>query len=268
MDDARPRARRFLGLVAALGVCLAPTAPALAADQLAEQTAPVPAQPVGTRDFLFGRPRGWAAVRGSWLMPRATGDLFAFVSDQLTVEKKDFSAPGIAGEFGLTLTSRVSAVAGVEFSRRTVQSEYRRYVDNLGLAINQQTALAQTNLTGSIKVALWDRGRSISSLAFVPRTFVPYAGAGAGMLYYEFEQHGDFVDFVTLRVFPDTFRSAGWTPSAHVFGGTEIRLWRVLFLDLEGRYVWAHGTLGSDFLGFDGVDLNGFRFSTGVSVMF
>ena len=97
---------------------------------------------------------------------------------------------------------------------------------------------------------------------------VPYAGGGAGLLFYRFGQTGDFVDFVTLRVFTDTFRSEGWTPSAHVFAGTEVRLWRMVFLDLEGRYVWANGTLGSDFLGFDGVDLNGFRVSTGVSVMF
>src|SRR5262245_6604322 len=31
-------------------------------------------QPIGTRDFLFGSPRGWVAVRGSWLMPQAQGD--------------------------------------------------------------------------------------------------------------------------------------------------------------------------------------------------
>ena len=208
------------------------------------------------------------AFRGSWLIPRAGGDLFTFVSDQLTVEKKDFSTPAIAGELGLVLTSRVSASAGLEFSRQTIRSEYRRFLDNGGLSINQQTALEQTNISGSIKVALLDRGRRVSRLAFVPRTFVPYAGAGAGMLHYQFSQDGDFVDFVTFRVFPDLFRSQGWAPSAHIFGGTEIKLWRVLSLDVEGRYVWAHGELGSDFLGFDGIDLDGFRFSTGVSVMF
>ena len=128
--------------------------------------------------------------------------------------------------------------------------------------------LSQTDVSGSIKIALLDRGRSISRLAFVPRAIAPYVGAGAGAFYYEFTQIGDFVDFATLRVFPDVFRSQGWTPSAHVFGGTDIRLWRQLFLDVEGRYVWAHGDLGSDFVGFDGIDLDGFRLSTGVSVVF
>jgi opacity protein-like surface antigen len=115
---------------------------------------------------------------------------------------------------------------------------------------------------------LLDQGRSISRLAYVPRTLTPYVGAGAGMLYYQFSQTGDFVDFVTLRVFPDTFRSKGWAPSAHVFAGTDVRIWRALFVDVEGRYVWAQGTLGSDFVGFDGIDLVGFRLSTGMRIAF
>ncbi len=201
-------------------------------------------------------------------MPRAGGDLFTFVSDQLTVDKADLSSLAIAAELGVVLTSRVSAAVGVEFSQQTIPSEYRRFIDNSGLSINQQTAWEQTNINGSLRVALLDRGRSISRLAFVPRTFAPYVGAGAGVLYYKFTQSGDFVDFVTFDVFSDLFHSAGWTPSAHVFGGAEVRLWRSLSLDVEGRYVWAHGILESDFVGFDGIDLSGFRFSTGVSLMF
>lgn len=225
-------------------------------------------QALGTPDFLFGRPRGWVAIRGSWLVPSAGGDLFAFLRDQLTVERRDFSTPAMMGELGLSITPRINASAGLEFSRQTVQSEYRHFVDNRGLPINQRTMLAQTNISGSLKVAVLDRGRSISRLAFVPRTVAPYVGAGAGILFYQLRQTGDFVDFVSLRVFPDVFRSQAWTPSAHVFGGTDVRLWRALFLDLEGRYVWAHGDLDSDFVGFDGIDLDGFRFSTGVSVVF
>jgi hypothetical protein len=231
------------------------------------QTQPV-APSLATRDFLFGRPRGWVAFRGSWLRPRAGGELFTFITDQLTVEKSDFSTPAMIGEVGFTITSRIQASGGVEFSRQTIGSEYRRFVDDRLDPINQQTTLTQTNVTGSVKIALLDRGRSISRLAFVPRSIAPYVGAGGGAFFYGLKQVGDFVDFATLRVFPDLFRSQGWTPSAHVFGGTDVRLWRQLFLDVEGRYVWAHGDLGSDFVGFDGIDLNGFRLSTGVSVVF
>jgi hypothetical protein len=225
-------------------------------------------QPIGTPDFLFGYPRAWVAVRGSWVMPKADDQLFSFVQDQLTIDPGDFNAPAFLSEVGFVLTPRIDASAGIEFSRASAFSEYRRFVDNAGAPINQSTRLTQTNIAGSIKFALLDRGRRISRYAFVPRTVSPYAGAGAGVLYYNFEQTGDFVDFETLDVFYDRFRSNGWTPSAHVFGGAEIRVWRSLFVDVEGRYLWAQGDLESDFVGFDGINLDGFRLSSGINVVF
>lgn len=282
----RPRRKRLAVVFATTLAVLLAGAPAIAAGddededgevprRLELRVEPIALQPTqptapsrATRDFLFGRPRGWVALRGSWLTASAGGQLFTFVSDQLTVDKRDFNAPGMIGEVGFAITSRIQASGGVDFYRQTIGSEYRRFVDNSGAPINQSTMLSQSNVSGSVKISLLDRGRSISRLVFVPRAIAPYVGAGAGALYYEFTQIGDFVDFATLRVFPDTFRSQGWTPSAHVFGGADIRLWRQLFVDVEGRYVWAHGDLGADFLGFDGIDLNGFRLSTGISVVF
>jgi hypothetical protein len=87
-------------------------------------------------------------------------------------------------------------------------------------------------------------------------------------LWYKFEQSGDFVDFVDLSVFKDYFSSSGVTPSAHVFGGTDLHLYRIMFLSIEGRYVWANAKLGTDFIDFDPIDLAGFRLSTGFHVLF
>ncbi len=63
-------------------------------------------------------------------------------------------------------------------------------------------------------------------------------------MWYRFEQNGDFVDFVDLSVFTDYFSSSGWTPNAHVFGGTDLHLYRILFVTVEGRYVWANAEAG------------------------
>jgi hypothetical protein len=273
MDRFSPGLARFLSrtlaisaLVVAIGV-----AHAQALDEppaaLTAQTAAVP-QDSGTRDFFFGRPRGWVSVRGTWLKPDAGGELFRFVSDQLTIDRSDFATPAFLGDVGFTLTPRVSVSGGIEISRQTIQSEYRRFIDNSGAPIDQRTVLSQTNLSGSVRIALVDPGRSISRLAYVPRALTPYVGGGAGLFFYEFQQSGDFVDFETLRVFVDSFRSQGWTPSAHVFGGADLRIWRSLFLDVEGRFVWAHADLEADFVGFDGIDLDGMRFSTGARVVF
>jgi hypothetical protein len=201
-------------------------------------------------------------------VPAADGDLFAFVNDQLTIDKGDFRTAGITAEVGFAIAPRIDAVAGVEAGRQTVHSEYRHYIDNAGLPITQSTSIVQTDISGSVRLALFSPGRAVSQFAFVPRAFTPYVGAGGGFFYYGLTQQGDFVDFSTLNVFPDVFKSNGWSPSGHVLAGADVRWWRSLFVSIEGRYVWAHGDLDSDFIGFDGIKLDGFRLSSGISVFF
>lgn len=217
-------------------------------------------------DFLFGRPRGWLGINAGLVVPRAEGQLFTFVSDQLTVDKHDYLAPAVNLQGGIWLASRLDVVFGGEFSESNTTSEYRDLVSDERLPISQTTTFSQVNVSAGFKIALTSRGRQVSRYAFVPRTIVPYVGGGAGAFYYTFEQHGDFVDFVTFNIFNDTFTSKGWAPSGHVFGGADVRIWRGLFLNVDARYVWAHATLDSDFVGFDGIDLAGFRLSTGMNI--
>lgn len=252
------------GLILAFVLTLAAAATA-AADQGQD---PPSNHPGSRRDFLFGRPHGSLGVHGSWLLPRAGSDLFDFVTDQLTVDRGDFRARGVGLQLGVVVTPRVEAVAGVEFHKSETGSEYRRLVDNNLQPINQETELSQVALSGSLKIALTPRGRRISRLAWIPRGFTPYIGGGAGAVRYDFVQRGDFVDFVDSSVFTDVFQSKGWAPSAHGFGGVDVQLYRLLFLNLEGRYTWAHGELDPDFIGFDPIDLTGFRMSAGVQVLF
>ncbi len=71
-----------------------------------------------------------------------------------------------------------------------------------------------------------------------------------------------------MSVFTDSFRSKGWTPSAHVFGGVDVQMYKSLFLSVEGRYLWGAGKLGRDFIDFDPIDLAGFRVSAGAQFVF
>ena len=89
-----------------------------------------------------------------------------------------------------------------------------------------------------------------------------------GMLWYRFQQSGDFIDVFDQSVFPETFTAEGWTPSAHVLAGVDVKVYRRLYLTLDGRYVWAAGDLGRDFENFDPIDLAGFRFGAGVNLLF
>ena len=221
-------------------------------------------------DFLFGSPKGMIGVRSGWVFASANSDLFTFVQEHLTIDRKDFNAPAIGVDVEIAMTPRLSAIGGFDFARASKNSEYRDFVDNQRLPITQTTRLSELNLSGSVKVAVTPRGRDISSRAWIPAAVTPYVGAGAGFLKYEFLQFGDFIDVDSpaMDIFTDTFRSSGWTPSAHAFGGVDVRVYKRLYLSGEGRYLWSSGTPDRDFIDFDAIDLAGFKATVGVHYMF
>ena len=242
--------------------------PAAAAAAPDEQNPPSPGPQRPSPDFLFGRPDGSVGLRGSWVLARGGSDWYDFVTEHLTLDDSDFNAPAIGADVGIAIAPRLSVVAGVDYSQSETPSEYRNLVDNLRQPIEQRTRLRELNLSGGLKFALTEPGREVGQFAWVPRTFVPYVGAGGGMLWFEMHQSGDFVDFADNSVFSDVFESRGWTPSAHVFGGVDIRVLRRMFLTLDARYLWAEGDLGTQWVDFDPIDLTGLRLAAGINLLF
>jgi hypothetical protein len=175
------------GLLVLLAFAMATPAVAAPADEAQDPPPPIS----GTPDFLFGRPRGSFGIRGSWIVSRASSDWYQFVTDQLTLKNSDFNQPAIGTEGGVSLTSRLDLVFGVDYGQSTTNSEYRRLVDNNRLPIEQTTLLRETNISAGVKYALTERGRQISRLAWVPRSFVPYVGAGGGAMWFQVRQTGD-----------------------------------------------------------------------------
>ncbi len=250
---------------------------ALALALLVFSSASADAQPAP--DFLFGSPNGMIGFRSGWMFASANSDLFQFVRRELTVERRDFDAPAIGVDVEITLNPRASIVGGFDFSQASKDSEYRDFVDNQRLPIAQTSRLRELNLSGSFKFALTPRGREISSRAWIPAAVTPYAGVGGGLMRYEFVQFGDFIDVdtVNLEVFTDTFRSEGWTPTAHVFGGVDVKVLRRMYVSAEARYLWSNATPSiittrsgarqRDF-DFDSIDLAGLKATVGIHYMF
>lgn len=263
------KAARLAGVVFTSCLVLAGVPSAAAADpgQQREDQASAP-PPNRSADFLFGRPRATIGVRGSWVFASAGSDIFDFVTRQLTLDREDFNAPGFAADVAIALTPRLDAQVGWEMSRMEQGSEYRDFVDNDLRPIEQRTALRTQHVFGSVRYALTPRGHEVSRLAWVPRRVIPYVGAGAGLMFYRFQQTGDFVDFVDFSVFQDSFRSQGWAPTAHAFGGVDLQIYRGLYATVQGRYTKAAATLDDDFIDFDPIDLSGFRVSAGINLLF
>lgn len=220
---------------------------------------------------MLGRPRASVGVRGSWMLARGGSDIFDFVTTNLTLERSSFNQATFGGELSINITPRIDVMFGADFGRAKTPSEYRDKVEQIAtgtIPIQQTTSYNQVNLAGSVKFALVPKGRSISRFAWVPRTVTPYVGGGGGLVKYELEQTGDFVDFQDDHIFTDVFRSSAWAPSIHGFGGVDIQLHRHLFMSLEGRYMWASAPLEQKFVGFEPIDLAGFRLGGGVHVVF
>lgn len=264
--NPRPLARHMRSL--AIVVVLLSTGAAAAEEPRANEEASADALAQAQPDFRFSVPGNSFGLRGGWTFNRAEGEIYDFLTDQLTLESSDFDAPTLAVDFSWRLSSRLDAVIGFEYSSRSKPSEFRAFVDDLGIPIVQDTRLSQIPLTLSLKLYLTERGRQVGQYAWVPASLIPYIGGGGGYTWYRLEQDGEFVDFVDLSIFEDRFVSDGWTIAAHAFAGLEFTLNPSLGLVVEGRYQWASADLRDSFVGFEPIDLNGARVTFGVNWKF
>jgi hypothetical protein len=216
--------------------------------------------------FLFHTPIIALGLHGGWDHAMAGGDVFAFVTKELTLSRSDFTAGTLGGNLAVRLSPVTDIVFDLSYASVARRSEFQHWVDQDALPIEQTTSLLRLPITVSIKRYLAPRGRTISRFAWIPAARTTYVGFGAGMMRYTFRQVGDFVDFQTLNVFPDAFESTGWTPVLHGLAGIDISLNRYFVLSAEGRYTWAKGPVGRDYVGFNHIDLSGLAMTAGLSV--
>ncbi|MCG6988781.1 MAG: hypothetical protein LJF06_11450 [Gemmatimonadetes bacterium] len=223
-------------------------------------------------DFMFGRPHVSLTILGGYAIPSATPNGVIntqLPTDQaLTFYRKNFNSAAVTGELAVRATDRLDIIMDLGYSGGKVRSEYTNWVDNNNLPIQQTTRLTRTPLTFGVKAYLWSPGRSIGQLAWIPAHWVPFVGAGAGWVWYRFEQSGDWVNFQNNNVYSDTYRASGRGATANVFGGADWSVSPHLVLTAEGRYSWAHAPMGGDFQNFRDINLSGFRASAGISLRF
>jgi hypothetical protein len=220
------------------------------------------------RGFLLGAPDGSLTLRGGWAVASAGSDIFSFTTDNLTLNRRDFSSPTVGADLAFRALSRTDVVVSVEYDGMSKQSEFRHFIDNNHLPIQQSTAFHRLPVTLSVKQYLTTRGRSIGRFAWIPSRFSAYVGAGGGVQWYRFKQVGDWIDFQTNDVFPATLQSDGWAPMAHMLVGGEWSLSARFAAVTEARYTWSHASLGTDFTGFAPIDLSGLSTTAGIAIRY
>jgi opacity protein-like surface antigen len=100
----------------------------------------------------------------------------------------------------------------------------------------------------------------------VPSRLTPFVGGGVGVVGYEFDQAGDWVDFATLEVFPDRLRTTGTGVSGYLGAGADIALGKQFVITAEARYTLANGPVGGAYSGFDRIDLSGVQLLAGLAL--
>ena len=230
---------------------------------------PVHAQ-TGGDGFLFKPPVGSFSFRAGVYLPRAQGDIFDHTTRHLTLNRSDFTGAHVSLDLGIRANERVDMVLGMDFSGMISRSEFREWEDNRGNPVEQDTRFRTAALHLGAKFYLFDRGRRVSRFVWVPRTANLYFGGGAGYSWYEWDQHGDWVDYETLDIFYDRLYTDGGGFAGHAMAGAVYGLSQRLALNMEARYRLARGPIStSDFAGFtDGMDMSGFGVAVGLTVNF
>lgn len=220
------------------------------------------------RGYLLGEPPVTLTVFGGLALPGASGDLWAFTFDELTLARRDFASFDRGLDVAIRLSERTDLVFGYAVNGRTSRSEFRDWVDQDDQPIEQETRFERRPLSVSMRYHLVPRGRGIGSIAWIPTAFVPWIGAGAGTMSYQFVQAGDWVDSGTSDVFTDRFTAKGRTSFLQGSVGAGWAIAPSLVLTGELRYLHASASGRPSFEGFDRLDLSGVSTTLGLSIRF
>src|SRR5437867_11907580 len=100
----------------------------LTASAVATIPRPSHAQSAGD-GFLFRVPVGTWTVRGGFDHAFASGDIFNFVTRQLTIDRSDFSSVTLGTNDAVRVSTANDIVIEVGFSNVTCNSEFHEWVD-------------------------------------------------------------------------------------------------------------------------------------------
>jgi len=217
--------------------------------------------------FLFKQPTVQVGVQGGYTLARAGGRVLRVQRKDLTLDKRDFDAPSWGLQVAVRANERFDIAFDVRFARSEVGSEMRDWVDQDFLPIEQTTEFVRVPVTLSAKYYLRERGRAIGEFAWIPETWSPFIGAGAGLAWYRFKQDGDFKDALSNDILRLTLESSGGTPIGHVLGGVDISIGPRFLWSFEGRYGLGNADTDATY-GNERIDLSGFQGTIGLAIRF
>ena len=188
-----------------------------------------------------------------------------------TLDPSDFDDFSLGFSYVHSLRNKLELGFNFDIFEDTVRSEYRDFVDQSGFAILHDSTLSLIPMTVDLRFLPIGRYRlRPGGRHIVQPTF--YLGAGAGVVFWDYEERGDFLDFnlIPPEIFGARFRDDGVALEVHGLAGVEIPLGPRTNLLFEGRYSFAEDNLGGDFsdLPEREIQLGGLGIYAGLSMLF
>ena len=221
-----------------------------------------------------------------------------FWSDELTnmsFTKANFQGAVFGFSYEAFLTRELSIVIGVDTYSKSKSAYYKDYVgatfDEGDFALPAQyysgdftpshrLSVSSTSLQFSLKIAPFGRRAKV----------IPYVGGGFNVTLWSLRMQGDLIDFGDQWFYDDP---AGFSVPVYpihtvdamegehvgrlalggqVFGGVQIPVANRLTIEIEGKYAFIKGKMGTDpnsgFTGFAPLDLGGVTVSLGINYWF
>ncbi len=205
--------------------------------------------------------------------PAGGGTLWDDNEATFTLDESDFNDFSFGFTYVAPIHNRFELGFNLDFYDSTVRSAYRDFTDQDGFQIFHDSRLEMIPATVDFRFLPTGRyvmrgsGKEAGRHVLHP---VPYLGAGAGFLFWSYEEVGDFIDFdiVPNEVFFGRFVEDGLTFETHVLAGIELPMSPTWSFMAEGRYSWANDTPDGDFAGLGSLELGGFYAYVGIAVRF
>jgi hypothetical protein len=227
--------------------------------------APASAQVVQSLHVSFGvfGPRGFESRSdGDVLVANLTRpEIAPGLTDAYLFEISDFKGANILGEWQVGFGNHIELAAGVGYYANTVPSIYRDLVNDDGREIFQELRLRIVPISGVVRFLPFGNAGTVQ----------PYAGAGISALNWSYSEIGEFVDPVTLEVFPARYKASGTDFGSLFLLGARFPIKGDIYgVTAEYRYQFGEGDLGGIESGFLGpkIDLSGWSLNFGFLVRF
>lgn len=202
-------------------------------------------------------------IRGGAFFPRAKSNLFdddaqLYQKDGRALKRSDWTGGTGGVQFNKGIADNVELGFSVDVYDRTLHTSYIEFVSASDREIQQSLRLNIVPVGVSLRFGPTRRGQ-----------LSPYLAIGGDLLFYRYEEFGDFIDFNTESrpVINDSFVSKGVAPGFHVAGGIRVPISDDFGITAEGRYQWAKDDMGDDFRG-NKIDLTGASATVGLHIRF